>query len=1004
MQEDRPDTEQTSGQSKQPGGGEGARTKRQRRSEHLDHFYKINQEGQQIRTKQSLFDKLAGNMAARKKSKADAPPSAAGAIGQRLGQNKKLMIVGGVVLLLAILAFIIIPIIPIQMQRSGGYAAFQEENYSDAYRQLADYLLERPEDHSAAYLAAQSALFSGNEAAAKRLFNDLYNDGRLTSEPGVGYYYALLNIDKPRQAIEALNSLLQREPGHAGGRLLRGFLLWDQPAALRQARDDFLQLDEILRGDEDFSEIEYLYQYLQKNSRHELPVELPHYSQPVESGLQTYIGPIHGLDGLIYQLGFSRHEEIAKERLSAADIANIYFTYVLIRQNEMEEAQSVLTGLMRNSSDKLAVQQLAAFFSAVQGDYGEARDWFGKMAAQMAMDAQTLNNHALMDILATQGAIDISKIAERYEQIANSPNVGLIGLNNSAFFALLNGNYTAAGQRLGQIEQTDESGDSDEKDENNETPVQVQFNRALVNLVNGEVQAAKSQLAQIDVAALPAVADYVVSVYEKDNDLGGAIELMAAISEQIDNPEMELRRIRLINKSGEARVAYEDLLLFVDANPQQYGAVYLLGKLALRLGETEVADRQQANIVRAVQFNQEYYAAAFEGAALAAQGDNAAAAAAYYRAAENAPENAPRRDYLIEWATRTVETAPARVVEVLRDYVEADNHPAVLALLAYAVVNEDGAAAAAYADTAIAGGQGDYIVNLYAGGALVKIGNYQAALPLLEAAVSWQPAEVQAWRYLQQAALESGYTARSEQASRVISYLVATARGEGPETQAAYRINIPKNKSIADKMREVLSGNGNYEDALAVFAAELEKTADDPQMRADLLYSQATFESFHKQYSNAIPLFEEALALGLKTQEKQVKAMLFYAEVLSLTEQYSQAAQILQQIIELDGERLLYRRLYALALAGQAQREAAAELLRGLLLDYPLDRDTYYELAGVYADMEEYQVAIDTAKILLRIYPNHAPSYRLLTELYSALGKPQKGRIYSIVYSQLGQP
>lgn len=963
------------------------------------HFYRAQEkEEQSVRIKLSLIDQIAVSISSIQQAFSGAGRASAAAkpsmsdIGGKIKGNTKYIVIGAAALVVLFLAVVVLPHLPAQMKRTAGFSAFDRQDYLSATASLREYLEDRPTDYAAQYVAAQAALYSGDADYARTIIDDLYSGGKLP-DSGVGYHYALLHYDDPDTALDALNKLLQAAPDHAGGRLLHGLLVAERKDAVREAREDFLRLLEILGSEDHYVELQFLHSYFQENGYLSLQPAFPAYSGRSYSSLERYIGFNPKLDGFVYLLQPGSDEQLRGEELQGEDIANLYFAYMLMREEEIEEAQSVLTGLERNAPDSLSVRQMAAFLSFYAGDYAGARDQLEALSEALPEDAKVLNNLVLAEVLRRSSQyLDIQRIAALYGNLLNmqaSPEI----YSNGAYFLMLNEQYDEAAQLLGKI------GDD------SMTP-QGRLTRGLLSFLAGDVGAAVADLSLIKTTAK--AGRYLFAIYERSGRIDDAIDLLEDMQrEDGDNHEIVIEKINALKNNQEWRLAFLEMRKFLQENPdspENREARYLLGSLALALGEVAMTERQQEELLplREEGNIDQHYVDALDASIYLWQGDVPTAASYYFLAFSNAPRTRHKYEYLIDWAKVWGDVRPLEVETVLRRHLLDYKSAKLQSLLAYVLADTNAREAATYADEATRVGKG-FLIDLYAGAALTKIGIYARAVPLLEAAVRYRPTDRKALLFLRDAYAGAGDAESAERVGNSLSYLEAVVHNEGPVEKASYKLYLPNYKSIINKVRIALAagaGGAGYGEAVAAYEAELANDENEDR-RAELLYSRATFEAYSQKYETALGFFEQALALGLKEKQRQIGAMLFYAEILSLLQRYDESAAVIQQIMALDGRQLLYRRLYALELADAGKKEEAVKQLSALLEEYPADINTYQELATLQASLGDIQAAIALMRKLLLVAPNYAPAYSVLSELYRSQEDERNARRYLEIYNHL---
>ena len=353
------------------------------------------------------------------------------------------------VVMIIILAVYLVPIVPLQVKRSAGFAAFQAGDYPEALSELQEYLIERPTDLDALYLAARAAMFSGDPIYAEQSIKTVQAAGGLPDSVA-GYYYALFNFDKPEEALRAVEHALNEVPQHLASRLLRGILLGQQQGKDREAREDFLQASEIVRNSDELEaeDVRVMHDYFQKRGYLSLSLELPPINADIHSRVSRQLGFLPGLDGFVYRLQYSRAGALGEETLNAESTINYYFVDMLLRHNEVQEAGSVLESLQRGADDSLIVAQLSGFYAVASGDVADAQARFERMLEELPDDPITINNLATVELLSIgegEGAMDhLRGVAATYRRLLELDFASVTEFVNGAYIALLSNDIPTA--------------------------------------------------------------------------------------------------------------------------------------------------------------------------------------------------------------------------------------------------------------------------------------------------------------------------------------------------------------------------------------------------------------------------------------------------------------------------------------------------------------------------------------------------------------------------------
>lgn len=915
------------------------------------------------------------------------------AASRAVASYKKRIFLGIGALIIVILLIFIVPNIPLQLKRSAGFSALENGDYATAYEELSAYLNDRPNDYQATYNAARAALYLGETGYASNLLNNLYarNPG---GAPDLPFYYALVNASRaPDDAVRALDNLLAQNANHVGGRFLRGWLLRNSTDSLRKAREDFLFVDEAVRqSDSDFTDILFLNRQLQAGGG--LSVNFP----PVKfssstaraSALSNALGIDIGLSGHITRYQLSNEDAFIDDSLSANAVVAVYFSYMLMVRGETEEAMAELREPQMAFPDSLQVKQAAAFLRVREGDFAAAAEAFADIAEEATTDSRTLSNLAISRTLlggddAIQSALDL------YTDVLTADPINAVALNNSAYLQMMRGNYDDADRLL-----VDAS--NDEK--------KTVFNRGLIKLLRDDFDSAIDTFSSLPEQDFPNIGRFIAEAHVGQKNYDKAIEIYRRYEK--NNPtdlDLLLGKVKIIENSGAWRIAFNALQQFTDREGKKPEIEYRLGVLAARLGETAIFERQKESLLELGGEDNHYYQSLL-AREHQTQGNINAAIAAIAAAMAAAPTARSAQEYAAYWAHLLLQnpegTAAATVAATLQALLKDAFNEDLVALLGFALAESAPAKAIELIDS-LPKDSLSFTSQIYAGAALAKIGDYRDALPLLQKAKEWIPTHVPLLEILREAQDNSGDAEAAKKTADIIDYLRLVALGEGPPISPKYSIFVPKGtanlgKSIQNAVRNKNAAD-KVQDVFKTYDNEIKKE-DDLRERARLSYSRATFFAYLNRYDDATANFQTALASGLLDKDEQIKALAFYAKVLSQDDRHEEAIKAMDQLLEL-ADAPLYRRERALLLASTQKLQAGIDALYASLARYPADLEAYYDLAKMQYALEDKETAEKTLKQLLRIAPDYAPAYKYLVDIYNEQGRLALRKEYMDAYSSL---
>lgn len=920
----------------------------------------------------------------------------AGKVVKRVSSHPKWIIGGIVVVILILLAVFVLPVIPLQLQRSSGFAALEAGDYRQAYDNLSAYLSERPNDNEAAQKMAHAAIRIGDIAHAQSALNKLSVMPAFAGSPEYLYDIAVVYWDKPGIALPALDNLLSQRADHVPGLLLRGLLLSGDKDSFRKAREDMLRADDIIRaGRGALREVVFLNRYLYQNGFLLFPFSAAIDGAPPENSPPSKLWGFNtNWDGYINRYQNSTGAAFLDEQLTARTITHLYYAYALMRQNEFDEAESEIRSALADAPNSPNVKQAEAMLLARRGDNADAAARFEALV-QQTDDAQTLNNLAVAKWAMLPRLDDAAAIIRFYADSLKTGGDDLLAFNNIIFFNLMRGDIAAAAEQMSRpisAAATDSS-------------PQLKLNRASLDAWNGDLDKALQLLSSISAESVPHIALYVAVLESRRGEYENALAVLQTAEQSFPQDEdISLLLARLLIQRGEQWAAHAKLKEFLTRRPKNAEARYLFAKIALELDDGVLFEQQKIELEKNIDARTRHYLDALQAAEFIQQGNLQGAVDAYRRAIRAAPLTREKQEYAVEWGALNAKLTTgdnAEVTEVLTSLLGEQFNAEIAAVLSYAQAIEGAPGAR---DTALAAQKSAHseTAQKFLGAALTKIGDIPAAMPLLIQALRRRPNDAFALNALHDAQQKADLRDDAEVTQKIMDYLTAISEGRGPVERVKYNIAAPNNNALAKKLQLALNPGGGaaaLKDALRGYATELEK-AETTETKAQLMLSRATFQVYLEDYDAAAADFQAAIAFGLPEENLQ-NALLIYARVLTEQGQNTAAAETLKQVVDLAPDTPLYRRLRAQAIANDGDINGASNILKTLIKNYPADFDSYYELAKLQYQQEKHADAAQTLRALTRVAPNFSEAYKLLAASYAARENKKMEDIYTRVYSEL---
>jgi tetratricopeptide (TPR) repeat protein len=229
---------------------------------------------------------------------------------------------------------------------------------------------------------------------------------------------------------------------------------------------------------------------------------------------------------------------------------------------------------------------------------------------------------------------------------------------------------------------------------------------------------------------------------------------------------------------------------------------------------------------------------------------------------------------------------------------------------------------------------------------------------------------------------------------------------------------------ITPRQAEQLQALGYVSSGSSKPESEEQERGADPKDKVQIanLLHQALLESDEKNYSEAIPLFEQIL----KAEPKIALANLQLGRALNSLQDYSKALPWLQRAVELSPQSVEAHYELGAALGEMGDYAAAAKQLEAAVAQDPSSDELHFYLGSAYEEidragdaMKQYQAAIELnpdnyrANLLLgrllaiqdrpkeaepllqravKLDPQSADAHKFLGNVYTVLGEEEKAR------------
>ena len=925
----------------------------------------------------------------------DSPPPASAALRGRspapksrgfrfgsLSRSKSIaIIVGGVILLLAVL--VIAPNIPQQLRRSGAFQAMAAGDYETAALELEIYVKERPNDAEAGLQYALAALHSGDLPAAQAAF-DKYAGSPLAQQEENVLGRALAQLSNPDVAFPLLDSLVSKKSDNAAAHLVRGVLRAMQ-GDLRRARDDLLQADGITRGyveENHFLPLAHKI-LLQAAAAHEITAPTPssRAPAPVEGRIGFPLGDV----GFASQYALPAGQEFLGESVPQSAIPALHYANMLIDAGQYQEAETELSQAASLAPDLLFAENLEAFLFLQQGKFDKAAEKFSDVVERAPNSPRALLNLANAQWSENPDPIRWESAAAAYDGIlAGNPGIpeASLALNNRGHIRTFGGNLKGAAEDLtAAIDMLK----SDQSESAKKLSERVRFNLAIVNLAEGgrhiEVLDALERLAEerFPSASRALVAAAQIAIlpdralrYNEVLAASGDFEPLLASALHYERRGLLLRALWTLdqlNPSPDIR----DTLNFRRGRIM----VKLQNPEAANELLTDIKDPRRAAVLRAI--------------IAAAKGEDDKAVSLYRRGISENPEPpltyAEQAEYgesLGEWL------APQWPAPSDFEGFQADYYPRLAALLSRTIVKSDPEEAVRLANLAVRVWPNDFLVLRHAGIVLGETGDAQAGLALLNRALDGYPADIEILQSVQNFRSEIG----DHEGSRRVAETLLNLTNANEEQETGFKtLDVAKN--VVEGLQQALRKR-NYKRALEIYDLAL-ASAKSEEKRNALLFHRAAVLRASGRSNAALLSLDQVLDSGALSNLDRAAALAARGQNLIMDGRNGDAESDFREAAKLNPASADYLRRAALASSDPAAG------LEEVIRRFPLDRQAYWDLADIYRKAGKFSKVIAVMRRMARVIPVHPDIYKLLGDIQTAAGHNRDAAVNQQIYDALSR-
>ena len=910
------------------------------------------------------------------------------AAGESVFAKHKKNIILGVAAAVVIPAVIIVGIkIPDQISRSKAFSAYEEGRYDDSLRDFRDYMQNNPGDAEAAFYSARAAINTGDFQYASDTMGKIANAPGISQNPEFLFYHALA-LAPDADSIPVLNKLVSASPSHVGGRLLRGILL-TREKDFQRAREDFLKVDSIIRGGENYdgnaisqvhSRIASLQNFLPSfDTKSAVSADAP-VLRRLSGRLGVPVAPE------IYISRYLPSLPAADDSLAVGDDdwAEIYYTLLLLANNQTEEAKAQISGLTPEVMASSA-GSLEGIYHVLNNDYPAAEKVFRQLVNSPAPQAEIFFN--LANIIFNASPTDENAraaIALLSDAINMNPALS-VARHNRAVLQLWLGEFDGAADDMAALQQ--------------DTP-QTPLLRALIALSldprdeniaallqNIETSSpAKTYILAAHLIALGKYGDVLLMLQGESEKSAGWEESDRLYAQYLANIGLWLRARHLLTQKA----------------PQDSPDIrYQIALINLQIGETEKAEATLA--VMESQNGDSIQTAVLRALILWRTGEAEKAATAITDALQAATSDEEKWWAATEGKDILLEHSPDVLRELLSQSPPAGSMAQVLS--AQLTAQEKPKAAAAVALEASAR-HPFFEIQRHAGIALAIAGRNDEAAEVLQAAIEWSPVNIPVMNRLRELYAAAGRAQDEARITRIIRNIVNFHKkpedGEKDDHSEVIKIEAPgNNKAILSAIAQTRANKAPVSQAADMYKKLIADAAADDDAKAALIrYQFGTFLLSSQEYADAETEFRAALLSGLLPPLQARRAKFYLGKALTSQRKFSEGAEIYEELAKENPDISLYRRMIGNAMIGDKNLEAVSYLRESARL-FPADIENYYALVAALRQAEQSDEAISVLRKVARIAPLYAPTYIALSRIQQITDDIISAKKNSVIVNEL---
>ncbi len=980
---------------------------------HLNNPKEIEQDAQL-----NFFDKIFIKLSKIKASTDDKEYLGAYKQGWSKVVSHKLRIILSIfVLLLVIVGGVFVPDIPLLLQRNSVMQAVENEDYDVAIDTLQEYLEEKPNDFKTSMLGIRVAMIVGDIDYAKKLIKQNYSSKNLKKDPSLGFFHALTSFDDPIKIINQLNEVLKNIPDHIASRVLRGYLSRQNSDLRRQSREDFNKAyDALYSSEEGVSslDLQIMHNWFVENKN--IDINLGTVSETFYLNekfvLEHLLGfnPAQSIFELDFRLSFSDTVSDNLIHLTNTAIINFYFAIVLIEQKQFDEAEthiSEIRSLISQDRYIFGVTQLEGLLAVARGRWLEAVKIFKKIDdAQITPDLQIKANLAAAMINSSE--FDLADILTIYQNMLDIESNNFTAIINSTYLNLLNKDVRKA---INVIELTDAIEES-----------KIKLLWGIIRFLEKDYIRAHQNFSSVQEDDYKEIKFFIGATLVQQGRYEEALGYYWDISlEERDasfRKVVVLSRVRLLHRLNDWESSYHFLKNKESAdftNPLDYH--YLRGLAAINVGNLTDA-KEQLNVLKKNIAVAPFYFHALKGRYGSKEGSKSKALRSYFSAIKVAPSAWVAQEYVIEvlsfldkYKEEHIKSGGVdrynqhfnNIFLAVEGYVTGLFYdPQIAVFVANTLVETDPRRALSLIETATGINQ-SYIVRRSAAETYWQLDNFSQAIAVFEQAREWNPTDTNLLENLKIAYQSVNNDKKVQDIEQTINLIKAYKDGaifEGIDyNEEKLAMHIPKlaggnTDLLVKSITEITKNKNQYQikEVHQLYKSLVKKASTTK--KAEVLYSYALFNVLTGNKSKAFGIFDQALAIGLSSEQLQIEVMRTYIQHLVKERRFIKAIELLEQIRDIDDDISFYYIMKATVYRDRGETVKAVELLKDYLKQNPYSKVANRNLVESYIKISDYSSAEYYARRNARIFNKNSDSHDLLAEVYEAAGYKLRSRMH----------